>query len=336
MQQSALTDPSSLRDLLLARGHISGKPEEWTIQRFPSNPKRADAATRGRFVLSSSSEPPKLLTVDAQKTDLAERCKSFARACPDLTCPVLFHSSDDDGHVIAHELFPGVPIDLAVENGFLTAPEAVALLRQALHVLDRTSHSSRPRSRETEFGELTARIAEISDLDPSDLRFLMDDALPSLRAACVKLPARVRWTNGDFIASNVLVSRDRRIRLIDYEFARVTSFPEEDWFRFMNVGHASPELARLVRAESGEQPKWIHLYFWLRQLALEARVNNHRLFAASLPALLSCIRSAHSLIAPTSGAQSRVPAPLRPITQALRSFFPRSKLPASLQHPPEG
>lgn len=336
MHADALKDPSSIRDLLVARGHIARSPETWTVQPFPSNPNRADAATRRRFVLSAPNDRPVLVVVDTQKSDLFERSDSFARACPELACPVLFHSSDDDAEVIAHGLFPGVPIDLAVENGYLTAPEAVALLRGALAALDRTSHSVRARSRESEFASLSARIGEISDLDPSDLRFLMEEALPALHAECAELPARARWTNGDFIASNVLISRDRELRLIDYEFARETSFPEEDWFRFMNMGHASPELARLVRAESGEPPTWIHLYFWLRQLSLEAKVNNHRLFASALPALLGCIRSAHSLLAPPSGTKSRVPGPLRPITQALRSFFPQSKLPASLRDHPEG
>ena len=274
MQPAVLTDPSLIRDLLVARGHIPRSAESWAVQPFPSNPNRADALTRKRFVLSSPGAIPAVVTVDLQKTDLLDRSGSFVRACPDLACPILFHSSDDDVSVIAHELFPGVPIDLAVENGYLTAPEAVALLRRAISALDRTSHAARARSRELEFAGLSARLAEIPDLDPSDLRFLIEEAIPALRAACIKLPARARWTNGDFIASNVLVSRERQVRLIDYEFARVTSFPEEDWFRFTNVGHASARLAKQVREESGEQPQWIHLYFWLRQLSLEARVNN--------------------------------------------------------------
>jgi len=335
MTPAALTDTAALRELLLARSHISGNPEQWSLQPFTSNTDRRDAQARRRFVLSHPGAPPSLVTVDSFGSDLAQRSESFYRAYPALAAPILFQSSRDGIHIVAYELFDGVPIDLAVENAILTAPEAVALLQETHEALNRTSKPARPQARRTELAELASRLADIPDLEPFDLRFLLDDALPALEAACADLPARSRWTSGDFIARNILVSRDRRVRIIDYEFARLTSIPEEDWFRLVLMQHSSPALAQAIRAVPFEEPGWLHLYFWLRQLSLEASVNNHRLFAASLPGLLNCIRSARTLIQSPQVSGSRVPESLRPLTRALRSFFPRSTLPSSLRDHPE-
>lgn len=224
------------------------------------------------------------LTVGPTLAPLAERHAAFARACPALVPPLLFLESSPHGEVLAEEFFAGAPLDHAPDD---TARAAFA---HACALLAATERRSTDDARRTEWLAWTTSLLATPAWSEAERAALAELVLPRLFSALTTEPATIRWTNGDVVSPNMLVSERGGVRLVDCEFAQATHFWREDAARFHTlspIARRSPNLFTAALPDPG--PAW-HLFFWLRQWQLENAQNSADYVARMRPSRLAVIR----------------------------------------------
>ncbi|MBI2517713.1 MAG: glycosyltransferase [Opitutae bacterium] len=230
------------------------------------------------------------LTLGPKLSAQTARQAAFARACPTLVPELLFFVSLAQGEAAAEEFFEGVSIEQAGQSGS-PAPEKIqAAFARACSILAATEEASSEEARRREWREWSASLTQLSFWTPLGRSLLEEQILPRLYARLAVASPATRWSNGDFISANLLVAPGGETRLIDLEFAARTHFHAEDAVRFhvlSSIARAHPEWFSTVQPLPG--PAW-HLYFWLRQLGLEATNNTPEYLAGILPVRLALIR----------------------------------------------
>jgi hypothetical protein len=220
----------------------------------------------------------------------AARQAAFAQACPALAPKPHFAVTLAGTEATAEEFFAGLSLECAAQSGSLT-PEAISsALARACSALATTEEPSYEEARQAEWREWSAHLTQLVCWAPAERRLLTEEILPRLYARLAVAPPVIRWTNGDFLSANLLVAPGGDTRLIDLEFAARTHFFTEDAVRFhvlSPIARAHPEWFSAALPRPG--PAW-HLYFWLRQLGLEADNNTSEYLARILPGRLALIR----------------------------------------------
>lgn len=225
------------------------------------------------------------LTIGPALADQARRHAEFARACPALVPPLLFHETFRDGtDALAEEFFAGAPLDTVDHE------RARAAFARSCALLENSERRSTDAARAAEWHAWAQRLLASPSWTAAERAALERSVLPALFAALTSAPATTRWTNGDFVAANLLVNDSGEVRLIDAEFAHATHFWREDAVRFhalSPIARQQPHLFTPALPDAG--PAW-HLFFWLRQWLLEHENNSADYVARVRPARLAALR----------------------------------------------
>jgi hypothetical protein len=264
----------------LADAGLIGSPDDFSLQALPSNPGRLDCDQRASFLVQAGDRTPFHLTVGPCLSSLAERTRAFAEACPEIACRFLFFRQDGSADFLAREYFEGEPLDLLVRSGRLPIARANAHAAAIQASLEKTAQ---PSSREAAAKEIEAFRSEVlaSPLfSDRDRAFLDEFIFPLIRAGLLAGPCRIRWTNGDFVPPNVLVSPSGKPCLIDCEFAGRTHFFAEDSWRWTAFAGLSPDGLSFPSPSGAVLEPWVEAHAILRQLVLSHRINKAPLAAA--------------------------------------------------------
>jgi GT2 family glycosyltransferase len=206
---------------------------------------------------------------------------------PGLAPRLLFTESNSDRHLMAEEFIAGIPLSDCSSHSPAQLSHAVARL---WHRLTRTGQPSTEDARHAEWTDWSEELSGLPVFSGAVGDALRGQVLPPLYHALTTgiAPAR-RISNGDLTAPNLLLTPDDELRLIDWEFSRRTHFAREDAVRF----HVLSPIARLhphiFASIPRPGPAW-HLYFWLRQLALEFARNSPAYLDKHVPERLALIR----------------------------------------------
>ncbi|RXK55702.1 glycosyltransferase [Oleiharenicola lentus] len=276
---------------LVARGLLASTPPPQALASGNAD-RRPDQVRTGWRATRPDGTSVKL-TLAASLGRLPQNHAALAAACPAIIPRPCFHERVSGGEVLAEEYFAGTPLDEAVRTRLYTDETILVALATVSRALAATEQPSSEGARQAEWQQWTAELLALPNWQPNERALLTDTLLPALYSALTAAPAATRWTNGDFLPSNLLVGGDGTVRLIDAEFARRTHFFAEDAVRFrvlssllrerpdLDLPHALPASPGLV---------W-HLYFWLRQWQLESTHNTAAYLQRVSPARLGLIRT---------------------------------------------
>ncbi|HVU16340.1 MAG TPA: glycosyltransferase [Candidatus Didemnitutus sp.] len=240
----------------------------------PGNQDRRVTSRRHHWVVELADGQLAKLTVGAGLSAVASRIGAMARDCPGLVADPLFHREFNGTEILAESYFDGVSLEDAHREQRLPSSRLHAAFAFACAALRGSESVSDSAARENEWQRWADGVLGLDIWSEAERRSLRDSILPQLFARLSTHPCVTRWSNGDFLSSNLLVSDRGEPRLIDFEFAGRTHFFPEDAVRFQAL---SPAAAREPALFASELPTvgvaW-HLFFWLRQLQLEAQNNN--------------------------------------------------------------
>ena len=214
---------------------------------LPRNPLRRDFLTRATYRVDVAGQPFCHLTIGRKLGDLWSRHRAFAQACPQLTCQPFFYHATPDWDYLGTAYFAGETLETLVGSGRLSATAARGYADLARQQLAGTLRPSTPTAQQQELEQLLAAAAASPLFAGPDQRFLHDRIFPLIRTGCQPLAPQRRWTNGDFVARNLLVDAAGTVRLVDCEFARDTHFHTEDDWRWATFS-TLPEAARTAPA----------------------------------------------------------------------------------------
>ncbi|AOS44975.1 Hyaluronan synthase [Lacunisphaera limnophila] len=257
---------------LIARGLIAAQPPPRALT--GGNVDRRDPAARSAWVVTLPDGSQAKLVVARQLGPLPDRHAAFASACPAIVPALLFHTPWSAGEAMAEAYFDGASLETVVREGSLS-PLAIRTAVEKIHqTLAATAQPSTESARTQEWESWVGVLRALPVWQPAENEILGRTLLPALYRLLASAPPTTRWTNGDFLPGNILLSAGGEAGLIDAEFAHRTHFFHEDAVRFRvlsSVVRDHPELEPVLPRSPGLA--W-HLYFWLRQLQLECEQNS--------------------------------------------------------------
>ena len=282
-----MAEPSialALRELV-ERGLIAANPVAVALS--PGNIDRREKPARTSWRVALPDGRPARLLLGPNLSSVALRQTAFARACPTLVPSVYFHDRLSNGDALADAFFPGASLESITES----APDrARALFGRVTDSLAATQRTSTENDRLAEWVNWTTAISGAAIWSVTERGLLASLVWPRLYPLLAAGPAIARWTNGDFTTANLLFNDTGEARVIDCEFAAETHFFREDAARFYALSPAArrrPDLFSPSVPRPG--PAW-HLFFWLRQFAMEATQNSEAYLARVRTQRLGVIR----------------------------------------------
>jgi glycosyltransferase involved in cell wall biosynthesis len=270
---------------LVTRGRLAPSPLPALLA--GGNVDRRDAKARTSWRAPLPDGKMARIVVGSELAGVARRQAAFAQASPTLVPEVLFHESLATAEAMADRYFAGVALESLATGDPARARPALA---QVVSALARTAEPSTELARQAEWREWTQWIGSQAFWTDAERRDLQTQVWPALYPCLAADSPTTRWSNGDFTASNILVNATGDVRLIDCEFAARTHFFPEDSVRFSILSQAAreePELFASVLPPVGLA--W-HLFFWLRQAALEYEQNTAAYFAQVVAVRRAVIR----------------------------------------------
>lgn len=295
-------------DELCARGRLD--PAAPPLPLAPGNQDRRPDRARAAWRVRLADGRPAKLTVGRSLGALVERSAAFAAACPDIAAAPLFHDPLAEGEAFAEAFLEGVPLETAAPDSPASASATRGAIGGVLQALAATEQPSTDGARSAEWQAWADEIVRLPVWTNRERDHLVREILPALRQPLCVEPPVTRWSNGDFLAANILVTgAGATAHLVDTEFAARTHFFREDWARLRILSACArtrPDLVEGVLPDAGLD--W-HLFFWLRQLGLEAAQNTPEYLARVLPGRRAIIRRlAEHLFALTLDGWSGAPA----------------------------
>ena len=244
------------------------------LERVRTNPQRIDHRSRLKLRVFREDRCLCFLTVGYNLTDLWARTKAFAEACPAIACKALFRHQAGLLDYVGVECFEGLPLEEAVQSGRITEQAVDRIVAGVVSELNRTIRPSTEELAIREFDELAGSMASLPFLNKLDRELVQAQIIPFIKKRVLTGPWHIRWTNGDLIPANVLVSDQGAARLIDYEFAAPTHFPADDWWRWRTFSQL-PDTVRTLPSTAGSpnpDARGFEALFIIKHLVLTNKV----------------------------------------------------------------
>ncbi len=282
-----------LKALLVEAGQLV-RSETIRIERQSLNPDRRDWAHRQHFRVFRGDSPWLFVTVGHDLATLWERTRQFANECPDIACEPRFLHASGSRQVMGVELIDGSSLEAELARGSVTPGDARTLVESVLRSLVRSRRPSEHELAGREFDTFAARICGLSVFSQADRLMLRELILPFVREQALRGVAETQMSNGDFVARNIIVSPDCRVRLVDCEFAARTHFFAVDTWRWTAFSLVPDVLRTLHAGEASGIEPWVEIYGILQQLSLAWEIHGDDLAReearARLPRLVEVLQ----------------------------------------------
>ena len=254
---------------------------------LPTSPDLRDPhALRLHYNWVSANSPRYHLVAGPQVSIDFEKTKLFHSHFPDLAIRPIALLQIPGSSVAVLEHFDGQTLEAAIASNQLSIPDALSLLDRLIDRLDSNAAPALPSELAQDLDSLHEELFSSPLWGTLDLHFFDSTVFPFLRNAFSSVPLLRRWTNGDFIARNILVNARHEVRLIDFEFAAQSSLAAADYFRFGEFSTLPPEINDHVCRRLPGDPRAWRLHFCLDQARKLARIRTTETFAFDAETLL--------------------------------------------------
>ena len=286
---SPVDEQELAKQLVVAPGIDPGR--DGRLVRLPPNNLRTDSAVRAKYEWRDAEKIRYNVVAGQSASDEFDRATGFFRAYPDVGVRPVARLNVGGVDVAVLEHFDGRNLEALLASGDLSLDSAKKLLD---NLMDRLEASSIPASEEVSrlaLADLCNQVRACPAWGRLDLQFLDQVVFPLLEATCPYDRLRLRWTNGDFVARNILVNEQSECRLIDGEFASQTPFAAADYFRFGEFSDVPEALRKHVRRRLPGDSRWWTIHFCLDQVCKLTRVRPSAALLFDVEALLARLLS---------------------------------------------
>ncbi len=268
---------------VLHRAKVVSRKGKLSLQRYPSRQERRDNRQRSVFRVWAGSQPVAHLTVGRSLGELQRRSQEFHRHNPAISCQPLFFLRQGGVDFFGQEYLGPFNLEEALSARQIDMAVWQQAVGQVAAALGATAQPSTMSRLMQELEQFEQQVLGIDSLQRLDHVFLRDTIFPLIRLGAMNQAPSTAWSNGDFIARNIILDPSGRARLIDYEFARRTHFPAGDWFR---MGHFSqlPESVNLENLPGlANLPPWLEIRCWLEHAVKLTEVSSLVAVQSDLP-----------------------------------------------------
>ncbi|HEX2861491.1 MAG TPA: hypothetical protein VHN79_07615, partial [Lacunisphaera sp.] len=243
---------------LVTRGLIAAEPPPQALGAGNIDRRNEAKRTAWRVTLPAGGQARLILGFDL--AELAAKQAAFAEACPDIATTRSFYAKLDGCEALAETFFDGPNLADAATNATVPEPVLVGALRKITDSLAASESPSTEAARHSEWQAWSDRLLDLPVWQSPERAILAQALLPALYRELANTSPATRWTNGDFLPSNILLNARGEARLIDTEFAARTHFHAEDAARFRVLSTLTSILPALDSVLPAPALPW-HIYF---------------------------------------------------------------------------
>jgi hypothetical protein len=231
------------------------------------NTLRLDYNTRADFRVERSGRTLFYLTVGRNLSDLRSRTTGIARACPDIAGRPLFWHRLDGWDYFGTEYFEGERLEALLLNGRISPIKAETAISNIVESLEKSFRVSSTTGVQRELRNFFDQAAALPVFGEIDRVVLEGVIFPFIEAGVMSRPPKTRWTNGDLIARNVLITPRGEAKLVDAEFASRSHFYVADAWRWRRFSNLSPELRQpATLAHDQGEARWLDAFCLLQHM----------------------------------------------------------------------
>ena len=177
---------------------------------------------------------------------------------------------------LGQEFFEGKPIDESLSSGRMSEHEVTEVLEEIRIALESLEANSSKAAMHKELDDLCNLLTQNKVLGDIDRAIIKESLLPYLREKSASFAPKIRWSNGDMAARNIILSENGDFRIIDCEFAQRTHFFDEDWVRLRRYSHPPFSSLSFFEKRLEKSMEFFGSYFWLRQALLDLKVHEKK------------------------------------------------------------
>jgi len=203
------------------------------------------------------------LVVGPSLSALRDRARALTAALPDISTPVLFFISRPELDFLAFTHAGERNLEEAFAEERIDAETWSQLVQRVGRALAETREPSSPEAVSGELRQLEDDLLALPDLTSIDQVFLNEWIFPCVREGVADLEPASFWTNGDFVARNIVIDDQGRPRLVDYEFSRRSHFRFLDWFRLNQFSRGPVTFDHTGKPGIFSPPRWMELLCWM-------------------------------------------------------------------------
>jgi glycosyltransferase involved in cell wall biosynthesis len=208
------------------------------------------------------------LTLAEDLSDVLPKLEGFHSAYPTLSVRPVGIIDCGGYQILVQGHFNGSPLSNLVESGKAGAEETNEILLKLHSAVGKGIKKSSKKAASAELKEFCSKFLDVKVLAPLDKELIQSLFLPVLQDQLLPGLGTKRWINGDLTASNIMVSPDGNLGIIDCEFAKETHFFHEDWIRLGTFSHPTISHTPAYSHIRREIPPSFEAYFWMRQILL--------------------------------------------------------------------
>jgi hypothetical protein len=259
---------------VLRRARVLPHKGALALQRLPHRPERRDSRRRAVFTVWAGPKPVAHLNVGPALAGLHRRSLGFHRHNPQIGCCPLFFFRHAGVDFFGQEYLGKFNLEEALSARAIDPAGWQQAVRDVAAALTGTTQPSTLGRLTHELARFENEVMHLDSLNRLDHVFLRESVFPLVRLGALKQPPATAWSNGDFIAKNILLDSSGRARLVDYEFAHRTHFAAADWFRLTKFSQL-PESATLESlAGLSYLPPWLEIRCWLDHAVKMAKASS--------------------------------------------------------------
>lgn len=247
--------------------------ESIRLRPVPRNHERLDHDRRRQFLLYRDNDLLGFLTVGSNLSDLRKRSGAFYESYPTLGSRIIGYSNHDGLDFLLQDYFVGIPAtDLLLSRSDSDSRRLLAGIERIDAEFAKALQDSSLEDARDELSRILIAVVELPYWSSPDKIFLQSVVAPYLEENLLRPPFQSRMTNGDFMARNIIVDEASNCRIVDYEFAQVTHFHDEDWLR-LGYWDSLPQPIQNIANRHHSLGNPLQVFFALKQLIAEAQTN---------------------------------------------------------------
>jgi hypothetical protein len=256
----------------LADAGVIEDSRDYSIQPSAAGSSQRRKFPRFRYQLWRGGKCRAQIYVAKDLTEFHARAQQFQAACPTIAVKPLFLVRCEGQDIVGLEFAGEKNLQEAFSGALITQDQFLEHLSAVHSALAATTESSSVEAASLELDELFRLLHQTQLLSDTDLAVLDSLVAPRLRSALLSPKPTTRWTNGDFLPQNIVLTATGS-KLIDYEFATRTHFFCEDPARLRLHSAALPvSVLEWTDEVLGAQREGAEIYSLLRQLILEWQI----------------------------------------------------------------
>ena len=123
---------------------------------------------------------------------------------------------------------------------------------------------------QVEFKNFCKSFLTIRNWKPDEILFFKNHIFPHISMWITTITPKKRWAQGDLTTSNILISKNKKYKLIDFEFSNLTHFYNDDWIGISE--YSNTELIKnndYIQKILNQIPYQLKIYHYLKQITLD-------------------------------------------------------------------